>query len=204
MDGVVIDSMPLHVEAWKLYLERHGIATDDLRHAMHGRRNDEIVAYYWGDAIAPEENMRHGADKEALYREMMAPQFDRYLVAGSIEFIRSVGRPIGLGSNAERANIDFTLDRAGIRDCFAAVLDGNQVEKAKPAPDIYLRLASLLGVSPSECIVFEDSPTGVAAARSAGMRVVGVDTGRVGLENVDLRIADFTDQRLRPWLAQQA
>jgi beta-phosphoglucomutase len=199
MDGVILDSMPLHTRAWQIYLEQHGLAPGDLEKRTHGRRNDEIVAAYWGD-IDPAENFRHGAAKEALFRELMEPVFEQHLVPGVREFVRGLDTPLGLGSNAERANIDFTLDRAGLRACFHAVVDGNQVERPKPHPDIYRKLAHDLGVDPSSTLVFEDSPPGVAAARAAGMAVVGVDTGRVGLENVDLRVDDFTDPRLADWL----
>lgn len=200
LDGVIVDSMPVHVLAWKEYLRRHGLPSDRLNERMHGRRNDEIVESYWG-ALPPEENFAHGAAKEALFREMIEPEFARHLVPGAREFVLAAnGRPKGLGSNAERANIDFTLDRAGLRECFDAIVDGNQVARAKPDPEIYLRLARQFEVSPDECLVFEDSAAGVTAARAAGMRVVGVDTGRVGLENVELRIAHFEDPALRPWL----
>lgn len=203
MDGVIIDSMPMHTAAWRAYLERHGIGTANLVSRMHGRRNDELVTEFWGDNVTPEENFGHGASKEALYREMMAPVFEQHLVPGAVEFVRSLGSaPRGLGSNAERANIDFTLERAALAAEFAHVVDGNQVAKPKPHPDIYLKLAQEFGLPPAQCIVFEDSPTGVRAARAAGMRVVGVDTGRVGLENVDLRVENFLDPQLRPWLRQ--
>jgi beta-phosphoglucomutase len=204
LDGVIVDSMPVHVRAWKEYLRRHGLPADELQERMHGRRNDEIVAAYWG-ALPPDENFAHGAAKEALFRELIAPVFERHLVPGAREFVREItGRAVGLGSNAERANIDFTLERAGLRECFAAIVDGHQVARAKPDPEIYLRLAQSFGVAPGECLVFEDSVAGVTAARAAGMRVVGVDTGRVGLDNVDLRIAHFQDPALRPWLEANA
>lgn len=204
LDGVIVDSMPVHVLAWKQYLQRHGLPAGALHERMHGRRNDEIVEAYWGELPA-EENFAHGAAKEALFRQLIEPEFERYLVPGAREFIRSAQAwPKGLGSNAERANIDFALDRAGLRECFAAVVDGNQVARAKPDPEIYLRLAQQFQVAPAECLVFEDSVAGVTAARAAGMRVVGVDTGRVGLENVDLRIAHFEDPALRPWLEANA
>jgi HAD superfamily hydrolase (TIGR01509 family) len=204
LDGVIVDSMPVHVLAWKEYLRRHGLPSDELNARMHGRRNDEIVEAYWGK-LPPDENFAHGAAKEALFRELIEPEFARRLVPGAREFIHAAnGRPKGLGSNAERANIDFTLDRASLRECFHGIVDGHQVARAKPDPEIYLRLARHFEVAPAECLVFEDSVAGVTAARAAGMRVVGVDTGRVGLQNVDLRIAHFEDPALRPWLEANA
>jgi beta-phosphoglucomutase len=200
LDGVIIDSMPLHIRAWEVYLERHQISPAELRGRMLGKHNPELVRFFWGEHLGEAEVVAHGQAKEALYREMMTPVFEEYVVPGAVEFIRSSPQPKAIGSNAEIPNIEFTIQRAGIAEAFQTVVSGDHVERAKPHPDVYLKAASLLGRRPDECIVFEDSPTGVTAARAAGMRVVGVDTGRVSLENVDVRVSDFTDPALRPWL----
>ena len=107
---------------------------------------------------------------------------------------------MGIATNAEPANVDFVLERAGIRDYFAAVVNGDEVENPKPAPDIYQRVASLLGAQASNCIVFEDSATGVRAGRAAGMRVVGLATTVAHLDDADLVVPDFHDPRLEIWL----
>jgi beta-phosphoglucomutase len=111
--------------------------------------------------------------------------------------------PLAVGTNAEPANVDFTLDGAGVRQYFRAIVDGSQVARPKPAPDVYLRGAELLGVDPANCIVFEDSPVGIEAARAAGMRVVGLLTHASRLENVDLAVRDFLEPELALWLSQQ-
>lgn len=201
LDGVVIDSMPMHTEAWRRYLHGLGIECDDIEPRMHGRRNDEIVADFIGANLAPEAVFAHGAAKEQLYRDMMRPALLAHLVPGVVEFLASSnGSPIGLASNAEPANIDFVLDGAGLRQWFRVIVDGHQVDRPKPFPDIYLRAAYLLGVAPADCIVFEDSPAGAAAARAAGARVVGVETHSADLSGVDLSIRDFRDPALKEWL----
>ena len=111
-------------------------------------------------------------------------------------------RAIALATNAEPANVDFVLNGAAIRSFFSVIVDGTQVAHAKPAPDVYLRAAELLGVGPANCIVFEDSRVGVAAARAAGMRVVGVLTHEP-LDRVDYSLRDFRDSGLDAWLAEQ-
>src|SRR5258708_36803838 len=103
---------------------------------------------------------------------------------------------MAVASNAEPANLDMVLDGAGLRSHFRVVVDGQQVDRPKPFPDVYLRAAALLGVSPRKCIVFEDSPAGVEAGRSAGMRGVGVPTHSAALRDVDLPIRDFGDPKL--------
>ena len=201
LDGVVIDSMPAHIEAWQMYLNRHGIAADEIADRMHGRRNDEIVPAYFGAALTPQQIFDHGAAKEALFREMVKPQFDHYLVPGVLQFLRDWNAvPTGLASNAEPANIDFVLDSAGIRSHFDVIVDGHQVERPKPHPDIYLRAAELLGFAPEDCIVFEDSPTGIDAAVKAGTQVVAIQTHRGDLPPVDFSVPNFLAPSLASWL----
>jgi beta-phosphoglucomutase len=201
LDGVIIDSMPAHTEAWRVYLQRLGIASDDIESRMHGRRNDEIVAGYIGGDLTPETIFAHGAAKEQLFREMMRDHLPSRLVPGIVDFLESCsGFPMGLASNAEPANIDFVLDGLGLRRHFRVIVDGHQVERPKPFPDIYLRAAELLDVPPANCIIFEDSPTGVTAARGAGAKVVGVLTHPADLVGVDLLIRDFRDPSLKEWL----
>jgi HAD superfamily hydrolase (TIGR01509 family) len=125
-------------------------------------------------------------------------------VPGVTEFLeRHKDLPMAIGSNAEPANIDFTLDRFGLRPYFKVAVNGHQVDRPKPFPDIYLKAAELLGLAPGQCIVFEDSPTGATAGLAAGMRVVGVETTPTHFEGVSLCIKDFTDPALEDWLSRQ-
>lgn len=200
MDGVIVDSMPLHTESWRVYLDRHGITVSDLAERMHGQFNDQIVTQFFGEGLARETIVGHGSSKEKLYREMMEPILEEYLVPGIREFLSAwPAVPKAVGSNAEKANIDFTLDKANLRIHFQAFVDSSQVAKPKPAPDVYRRASVLLGLAAEECVVFEDSAAGVEAARAAGAHVVGVET-HGALRNVDLAIPNFTDPALDLWL----
>ena len=202
LDGVVIDSMPLHTQAWISYLEGLGLRPSlDLVERMHGRRNDDIVTDFIAPDLKAEEVFAHGAAKERLFREMMTPELERHLVPGIRELLGGLnGTPAGLASNAEPANIDLVLDGLGLRQRFQLVVSGQEVARPKPHPDIYLRAAELLGVRAGNCIVFEDSPVGVSAGLAAGARVVGVETHPGELPGVALRIRDFLDPALGPWL----
>jgi HAD superfamily hydrolase (TIGR01509 family) len=205
MDGVLIHSTPIHNEAWRRYLERHGIVRDleSIQRVMLGKHNDDIVRAFLGNHLSPAEIARHGAEKEKLYRELMAPRLEESLVAGVREFLRRYRHvPMGLASNAEPANVDFVLERSGLRPFFRAVLDGQQVARPKPDPEIYVKLARQLGVAPQEAIVFEDSATGIEAARRAGARVVGVATTTAELDGASITVRDFRDPALEAWLAR--
>ena len=204
LDGVVIDSMPLHTLAWQRYLDSLGIKGNDVETRMHGRRNDEIVRDFLGENVDPQVVFEHGAAKERLFREMMRDQLDRHLVPGVADLLERVcAAPVALATNAEPANVDFVLDGANLRRCFRAIVDGTQVARAKPAPDVYLRAAEKLSIAPRNCIVFEDSPVGIEAARAAGARVVGILTHAAALDGVDFAVRDFLQPELEPWLHAQ-
>jgi beta-phosphoglucomutase len=202
MDGVIVDSTSAHVEAWKLYLQSHGLSADGIESRMLGKHNDELVRdFFAGRELSEQDIFEHGARKEQIYRDMMAPVLPGNLVPGVTEFIqRHRDRSMGLATNAEPANVEFVLTTAGLRWYFGAIVNGQQVERPKPAPDIYLHVAGLLGVKAEDCVVFEDSPAGIQAARSAGMRVVGLTTTCPDLNGVDLAIPNFLEPELETWL----
>lgn len=204
MDGVLIDSNPIHGEVWRRYLQNFSVSAEEIDTRMQGKRNDDILRELFGTALSHREILAHGAAKEALYRQLMAGQLEENLMPGLRNILdQNRQRPLGVGSNAEPANIDLVLDGAALRGYFGAVVDGDQVARPKPAPDIYLRVAQLLAVDPRNCIVFEDSPSGIAAARAMGARVVGVCRQGRNLPETDLSIRDFADAALPAWLAAQ-
>jgi beta-phosphoglucomutase family hydrolase len=202
MDGVIVNSTPMHTRAWTAYLSDLGLPAGNLSDRMLGKHNDEIVRdLLASDLLTEELVVEHGKRKEALYRDMMAPVLEENLVPGVHQFIARYGEtPLAVATNAEAANVAFVLDGAGLRQYFRVIIDGQQVARPKPHPDIYLEAARLLGVAPQDCIIFEDSLTGVEAARAAGARVVGLATTLSELPHVDLTIQDFLDPALEPWL----
>jgi beta-phosphoglucomutase-like phosphatase (HAD superfamily) len=110
---------------------------------------------------------------------------------------------MAVASNAEPENINLLLDQSGLRHYFREVLDGHQVSNPKPHPDVYLLAARLLGVSPANCIVFEDSPSGTLAGAAAGMRVIGIRTTYVNLPGVVLTVDNFRSGELNEWVQAQ-
>ena len=111
---------------------------------------------------------------------------------------------MGVASNAEPANVELIVEEAGIRCYFQAIVDGHQVANPKPDPEIYLKVAAVLGIAPANCIVFEDSPSGVAAGVAAGMRVIGIGTTEGNLSGTHITIDNFLSTDLEPWLRSQS
>ena len=205
MDGVLLDSNPAHREAWTAYNRTLGVETTEaMLERMYGKRNDEIVRDFFGEDLPPGEVKERGAAKERLYRQMIAGRLEEMLVPGLRAFLDAYqGAPMAVASNAEPENVNYLLDRVGLRPYFPVVVDGSQASRPKPDPEIYLVTAQRLGVLPANCIVFEDSLSGVEAARRAGMRIVGVNTTHDNLPGTCICVDNFLNGELRSWLNGQ-
>jgi HAD superfamily hydrolase (TIGR01509 family) len=131
----------------------------------------------------------------ALYKDVIKP------LSGLDNFLKELedrSIPKAIGTSAPRSNVDFVLEHTHLRKYFTTILDQSDVEHGKPNPEIYLKVAERLGFPPQQCIVFEDSLSGVESAQRAGAKVVGVTTthSQQELAHTDLVIADFT--KLKP------
>jgi beta-phosphoglucomutase len=205
MDGVIIDSNPMHCATWAAFNRRYGLeTTEEMLRWMYGKRNDQIIRHYFGEGLGAEEVDARGQAKEQLYREMTAGHTEEMLVPGLRAFLeRHRDLPMAVGSNAGPQNVAFVLEETGLRPYFRVVVDGHQVHKPKPHPDLYLRAAELLETESANCIVFEDSHSGAAAALAAGMRVIGLRTTYDNLPKTALTIDNFLSGDLEPWLQAQ-
>jgi beta-phosphoglucomutase family hydrolase len=206
MDGVLVDSGPLHREAWARFNRRYGVETTRaMLERTYGLRNDDIVREFFGDRLPAEEVAARGAQKEQLYREMVGGRLETILVPGLRVFLeRHAHTPMAVASNAEPENVRFVLDGTGLSEYFRVVVDGHQVSRPKPDPEVYLRAAELLGIAAPNCIVFEDSYSGVQAAQAAGMRVIGLRTTYGNLPGTGICVDNFLGGVVDKWLEAQA
>ena len=206
MDGVIVNSNGIHTETWISFNRRYGLETTEaMLQFMYGRRNDEIVRGFYGDGLPEAEVAARGAAKESLYREAMAGRVEQFLTPGLRPFLdRYRHVPMAVASNAEPENVWFILNEAALAPYFRAIVDGHQVLRPKPFPDVYLRADELLNTPPADCIVFEDSHSGVQAARAAGMRVAGIASTHDSLPGAALTVDDFVDPELEIWLQAQS
>jgi beta-phosphoglucomutase len=196
MDGVIVDNRKYHVLAWKAFAREHGVPFD-IRHFkdhLFGRVNREIFMGLYGHALPEAEVIAWAEEKEALYRSIYKGHVEpaRGLVA-SLAALAAGGVPSAGATPAPRENLDFALDEAGLRPYFRALVDVGQVRRGKPAPDLYLKAAELLGVRAARCVAFEDSYPGLESALAAGMKVVGLTTThtRRELGRAHLVVRDF-------------
>lgn len=198
LDGTLIDSMPCHHDAWVAWHERRGLAidADAFFAATAGRANDEILADMF-PAATPAERIAMADEKERLYREFAATRLA--LVAGTAAFVaaaRQAGVKLAVCTASTPENMALAFAGFPIRDWVETVVSPADGLRGKPHPDIFLEAARRLGLPPAQCLVFEDAPLGIEAARRAGMAAVALTTtlpasAFAGYPNLIASAADF-------------
>lgn len=177
LDGTLIDSAGLHYQAWRETLLAHGRehSPEDFAHYF-GKRNDHILRSIFGLALSDEESGRIAEEKEERFRGLVRDQGLTALpgARGWLERLEEAGYRQALASSAPRRNIAVAIDTLGFARFFDAIVSADEVDRGKPDPAIFLEAASRLGLPPGRCVVVEDSPAGLEAARRAGMCSVGI------------------------------
>jgi beta-phosphoglucomutase len=196
MDGVIVDTNPYHKIALHQFCARYGYALteDELRNKIYGRPNKEWIANLFQRKMTLAELSAYGEEKEKLFRDLYEkdivplPGLRDFLVQLKAEKI-----PVAIGTSAPRSNVDFVLEKTGLGEFFDAILDESNVDRGKPDPEIYLKVAARLKMPPPQCIVFEDSLSGVMSAEASGAKVVGVTTTHTKeeLSHTQLTIDNF-------------
>jgi HAD superfamily hydrolase (TIGR01509 family) len=185
MDGVLLDSGAHHREAWRALLNELGVppVQPEFWRLTIGRPSVEAVPLLLGRATPWPEAQRLAERKQDHYRRLArgGPPPVRGVVA-FIDTLAARSVPCAVATSASRFDADRLLGQTGLRDRFGIVVTAEDVRRGKPDPEVYLRAADGLGLSPPQCLVFEDAVVGVQAARSAGMRVIGVSTAHTETE----------------------
>ncbi len=212
MDGVIVDNRVFHFRAWEEFAREHGLRFEPeyFKNNLFGRVNRDILRGLYKQELDDQQAGLYAVEKEALYRKLYVGHVEP--AKGLIRFLKELkaeGITTAVATSAPRVNLDFVLDKAGLRPYFDALVDISAVRRGKPAPDLYLKAAEELRRKPGECVAFEDSYPGVESALAAGMRVVGVTTTHTPEElgHVHLVIGNFcevTVERLRSLFADPA
>ena len=197
MDGVICHTNPYHSMAFREFFSTRDLAPTDEEFAQHmfGKSNKYILTHFLKRPIEGAEFLALEEEKEGLFRKIYAPYVDP--IAGFLPFINDLaanGIRLGVATSAPLANLELILSKVLVRNLLGSILGSEDVTKHKPDPEVYLKSAENLGLSPSQCVVFEDSFSGVSAALNAGMKVVGVLTSHTKeeLPRCDLYVEDYT------------
>ena len=198
MDGTLVDNTPYHFKSWQALFKKHNLgelSEVTYKKEISGVPIIETLRRLFGDKYDEAGLQDLLNEKETYYREIYAPYLKP--VNGLENFLtelKAAGIKMAIASSATVADIDFILNKIPIRNDFESIIDGSQVSKGKPNPQIFLKAAESLKAKPEDCVVFEDSIAGIKAANAAGMKVVGITTGHpaADLQPSGLVIDDYS------------
>jgi HAD superfamily hydrolase (TIGR01509 family) len=177
MDVVIVHTNTYHSLSFLDFLAVSNLAPTEAEFAQHmfGKSNSYIFSHFFKRPVQGEEFLEMEREKEGLFRKIYEPHVDP--ISGFLKFISDLEAnqvKLGVATSAPAANLDLILSKIDLREKLGSILASEDVKKHKPDPEVYLSSARNLGVSPDQCLVFEDSFSGISAALNAGMRVVGV------------------------------
>jgi len=206
LNGTMIDDMEYHTQAWYSIMNEElasKLPYETVKKEMYGKNHEVLERVFGKNKFSLAEMEKLSVEKEKRYQDGYRPHLA--LLNGLADFLkkaRSANILMAIGSAAIPINIDFIIDGLNIRDYFAAIVSADDVKTSKPDPETFLRAASLLGVLPKNCIVFEDAPKGVEAALNAGMNCIVLTTTHLKAEfdtypNIIGFINDYNDASLK-------
>lgn len=208
LDGVIVDTAKYHYLAWKRLANSLGFDfTEHDNEQLKGVSRVEslkLILRLGAKQLDDEQFNAALVRKNGWYLEHIQQIGPEEILPGAAAFLHSVreqGIKVALGSASKNAVL--ILERIQLLDQFDAIVDGNKVSKAKPDPEVFLKAAEELGVTATDCIVFEDAVAGVQAARNAGMKVVGIGSAAV-LDQAHFVLPNFAGLRIADVLARFA
>jgi beta-phosphoglucomutase len=174
-DGVLVDSHPVHIRAWKNFFESIGTAVSDeqLQFVLDGRSRDDILRHFLGD-LCDETLVEYGHQKEQFFRHESADVRPIDGLLSFLEDLEGAQLTLSIASSGSKGRVDSLLRNLDLKKWFRVVITGDDVARGKPDPALFLRAARDMGLQPCELIVFEDAVSGIKAARSAGMKCIGI------------------------------
>jgi beta-phosphoglucomutase-like phosphatase (HAD superfamily) len=207
MDGVIIDSEPLHHQAERALLSYYGVSIDDATLQSFAGKDahqllNEFIIRYKLPVDFDTLYLQHRSKVEEVFSLSDIPATQAIPLIWDI-FRRDI--PLALASSSHRRLIALVLKRLRLENCFRVVIGGDDVERGKPFPDIYLRAADRLARPPGHCIAIEDSRNGVQSAKDAGCFCIGYanpNSGNQDLSRADLIVHDFLVSDIDRWMLQ--
>jgi len=195
LDGVLVDTAIYHFQAWKnlgknFDYELTEEQNEELKGISRVASLDRILTWAQKEASQEQKN-KWLIEKNENYLELISNMNPSEILPGVLDFLQEIkaqGYLIALGSASKNAEV--ILRKTGLISWFDAIIDGNHVQKSKPDPEVFLKGAEALGVSPENCIVFEDASAGIEAAQRSGMKAIGIGDPSI-LGEADQVISSF-------------
>jgi len=182
LDGTLVDSLPYHYESWSIFFKNNNLEEtyfSKILKEYKGGGTLELMSSVFGNSYSKKELKKMSEDKEVIFRDIYKNNIRP--IKGLINFLDNLKENnilLAIGSNATTKNVLMTIEELGITNYFSSIICGDKVSKGKPDPEMFITTLSNLKVSKDECIVFEDSIEGVAAAKKADIKVIGVTSSQ--------------------------
>jgi beta-phosphoglucomutase len=197
MDGVIVHSNPYHKIALQQFARKYGyqLSEQELKEKVYGRTNKTWLTNLFGE-LSEDKLKEYADEKEALFRELYKDDIKPVKgIRNFLDLLVTNQIPKAIGTSAPYANVEFTLSKTNLENYFPIILDDTYVTNGKPDPEIYIKVAKALGLPNAQCIVIEDSLSGVTAGKKAGSKVIAITTthSREELAEADLIIDDFDE-----------
>ncbi len=212
-DGVLVDTLALHQEAWMDLGGRAGLGiTPEFIHETFGMTNPSILRRLLGESLSDSEISRFSDLKEDCYRNLARGRI-RLMdgVRDTLDALSSAGVLLAIGSSGVRPNLEMTVQECGLEGRFAAITGLEDITRGKPDPQVFRLAAERSGIGAANTVVFEDAPVGIRAAKAAGMYAVGLTTSHraealyeAGADEVAEGLIDFPIAPLLDRLASRA
>jgi beta-phosphoglucomutase len=200
MDGVVVDNHRFHFKAWMKFSRQHNFELNEeiYRDKFNGKTNADLFKMIFGE-VSSDQMKAYAEEKEGLYKKLYLEHMEPMKgLLDFLEFLKSQRLKVALGTSAPPGNVDFVLDHLKLRQYFPVIVDGTQVEKGKPDPQVYQLCCMRMGLEPKDCVVFEDSLAGLESGMRAGCDVIAVATSHAAYElkpKTENIIHDFTEAK---------
>lgn len=202
LNGVVVNDERIHQEAWRQFCGKHNleISEDEFKDKVFGRTEKDVLNYLFKRGLSRKELEKHSTERTQIAIGLFKPIMK--LTAGLEKFLRLLSGgniPLALATSSRIPYANFILEGLKIRKYFKAVITAEDVRQGKPNPEIYKRVIQRLQVNPADCVVFEDTVSGIKAAKAAGMRVIAITTthGAKELNLADRIINTFEELTLK-------
>ncbi|AIQ51286.1 beta-phosphoglucomutase [Paenibacillus sp. FSL R7-0331] len=203
LDGVIVSTDEYHYQAWKQISDAEGIPFDrEANERLRGvsrMESLELILEKASKRYTEEQKLALAERKNVIYRELLNRLSKTDILPGVMKLITALQeRHVLTAIGSSSKNTPVILNKIGLENVFDAVVDGNDIKNSKPDPEVFLLAAERLRISPEDCIVVEDAEAGIAAARAAGMKTVGVGAaaGLSGLTVAALSLEGVSVQKI--------
>ena len=202
MDGTIVDSLPYHYEAWKIFFSENKVENfSEKLNEYKGGGTLDLMRTVYGNQYSKKELKKMSEDKEKIFRKIYKGEIKQILgFKKFLDELKSKDIMVGLASNAIRKNVSMIINELEIYDHFDSIICGDEVINGKPNPEMFNETIDRFNINKDECLIFEDSLEGVLAAKNSGVKVIGITSSSSNKVLKDagcvMSISDYLDFKL--------